>query len=206
MSDKKYRCPGCGVKSILDIDSIKGPHCYCYECEGSWPKKDWHEQIAPQSSPVEFEAGEKFVPEQGDDIEVSLNGKDWMDTPYEFLALNANDDYICWTDNKIVTERWPYGRELKPAEVRPDYLDEGEELWAYDDEQLKGSVLYNHIHNPETCTNFIGFAVESGNGKVHVMQSPHWFTLSEGSLYQERFRDGMYKAECRGAVMLKGSK
>lgn len=220
MSERKdYKCPRCNKwhygRGWHDFAVNSDQSYICDYCEKSSPITEWAAAINPTpSESEEFQAGEKFTPDQEDDIEVSLNGKDWMDTPYEFLALNAKGDYMCWTDNKIGVERWPFAREIQPKEVQPDYLDS----LPPDCEVFEcipscdGIITFEqnedcqfHMNVIRQSFRFRGFLHKNADGKFIVSPLyPMW--ISKGGNIVSVYIEGDELAELIGCVMLKDAK
>ena len=140
------------------------------------------------------------------------NGNLWSG-PYKYVCEGTEDIYKFY--NLLVgdkLERFAAITTTNPhEEKRPDYLQEGEELWEYcekykqykDPLHVDGTLEEYQLSGAEG-SSLIGFVVLGGNGNVEILNHPHWFTgENAGTAF---FRDGDYtdKAKIIGAVMRAG--
>jgi len=96
-----------------------------------------------------------------------------------------------------------------PLPQQPDFIPVGMEMWEergkYDTYVFysDGVGSFRTKNLPEKRLH--AFAVKSATGKVHLMNSPVWFTREDnGMLLHERIEGYELRAEVLGAIMVKG--
>jgi len=137
-------------------------------------------------------------------------GKDWRSNTKEYLGLQHEGGHSVWSSvSKTHVSTWDEVTADNPLPQQPDFIPEGMEMWEergkYDTYVFysDGVGSFRTKNLPEK--RFHAFAVKSASGKVHLMNSPVWYTRKDnGLLLNERIDGYELRAEVLGAVMVKG--
>jgi hypothetical protein len=136
-------------------------------------------------------------------------GGSWYTTPMEY-ARNINGKHWVWSTGgaPIGFDEASLTNPYQPKQ--PEWMPEGNyELWeVMDSETKQGYMVYAKpdgsmsVDMPSLYRVFHSFAVQAGDGKICLMNSPVWFTWDGATLYHS-FSPNSYQAKLLGAVMKK---
>ena len=157
-----------------------------------------------------FDKGDKVM---GEEIEAGTmvwcrdNGQGWQTVKREYIGTASNGLHVCWRNGEPLF--WSEITTENPHQPKqPEWMPGDEyELWErveadYGTIRYKASGKSVFYVNPESKPGFHSFAVQAGDGEVHLINSPVWYTWDGATLYQS-FSPNSYQAKLLGAVMKK---